>query len=153
MNIVGLTVGITCFTLIVLYVENELSYDQFHSQESYRFLVTEQTGDGSERTFGILGNETLNEIGEKVAGIEDNILLRDWGAGPLLFEYKDKQIKTRSALSAEPDFFDYFTIDLIRGDKNTALAEPNNVLLSESFAKTILGPKIQWGRLSMFLAT
>ena len=69
-NILGLTVGITCFSIIVLYVENELSFDKFQTNQSYRFLVTEQTGNGEERTFGIVGAKTLDEIAEKVVGIE-----------------------------------------------------------------------------------
>ena len=92
-NILGLTVGITCFSIIVLYVENELSFDKFQTNQSYRFLVTEQTGNGEERTFGIVGAKTLDEIAEKVVGIEDNILLRDWGAGPLLLNTRTRVSK------------------------------------------------------------
>ncbi len=138
-NILGLTVGITCFSIIMLYVENELSYDQYQTNESYRFLITEQTGDGASRTFGILGSKTLDEIADKVAGIEDNVLLRDWGAGPLLFEYKDRNIKTRKVMSAESNFFDYIDVDFTRGDKKTALNEPNNVMISESYAEILFG--------------
>lgn len=138
-NILGLTVGITCFSIIMIYTENELSHDQYQSNPSYRFLLTEQTGDGANRTYGIVGNKVHQEIADNVAGISDHILLRDWGAGPLLFEYKDKKIKTRSILSAEPDFFEYFDIEFIRGNKNSALNEPNNVMLSESFAQTLFG--------------
>jgi len=146
MNVLGLTVGITCFTLILLYVENELSFDQFHEEQSYRFLVNQQTGDGESRRFGIVSGETLGQIADNVSGIEDMILVRDWGAGPMLVEYKDIKYKTRSLFASESDFFDYFNFELLRGDKNTALSEPNNVIITESTAKKIFGNENPMGQ-------
>lgn len=138
-NILGLTIGIACFSVIMLYVENEVSFDRFHTRESYRFLLTEQTGDGNERTYGTVGVNTLNNIADKVAGIADVILLREYAAGPLLVEYKDVEFKTRSMVFAEPDFFDYFDFKLLQGNPETALSDPNNVILTKSTAERIFG--------------
>lgn len=138
-NILGLTIGIACFSVIMLYVENEVSFDRFHSNESYRFLITQQTGDGEDRTFGTIGVNTLNEIAEKVAGIEDVILLREYAAGPLLVAYKDVEFKTRRMVFAESDFFEYFDFKLLQGNPQTALADPNNVVLTKSTAEKIFG--------------
>jgi len=139
MNILGLTIGITCFSLILLYVENELSFDKFHQEQSYRLQMTEQTGDGEFRKFGIVSAKSLDQIAENVAGVEDVILVRDWGAGPQMIEYKDTKYKTRSLFATESDFFDYFNFELVRGDKATALDGPNNVLITESTARKIFG--------------
>lgn len=139
MNVLGLTIGITCFSIIGLFIENELSFDKYQKNESFRFLLTEQTGDGNERTYGIVRATLLDEIADNIAGIEDVILLRNWGAGPVLFEHKDVGVKTRSIISAEADFFEYVDVDFLRGDKSTALDEPNNVVISASFAKTLFG--------------
>lgn len=144
-NILGLTVGITCFSIILLFVENEISHDKYQRNESYRFLITEQTGNGSERTYGIVRATLLDEIADNVAGIEDVILLRNWGAGPLLFEHKDKGIKTRSIISAEKDFFEYVDVEFLQGDKASALDGPNNVIISQSFAKTLFGEENPMG--------
>ncbi len=139
LNILGLTIGITCFSLILIYVENELSFDQFHTEESYRFMVNEQTGDGETRRFGIVPVKSHNQIADNIAGIEDMILVRDWGAGPQLIEYKDVKIKSRALFGAEPDFFRYFNFKLIQGDTATVLSAPNNVVITESTAKKIFG--------------
>lgn len=146
MNVLGLTMGITCFSLILLYVENELSFDQFHKEQSYRFLLNEQTGDGETRRLGVVNVESLNQIEDNVSGVEDAILVRDWGAGDQLIQYKDVKYKTRALFGAESDFFDYFNFELLRGDKQTALAEPNNVILTESTAKKIFGNEDPMGK-------
>jgi putative ABC transport system permease protein len=146
----GLTIGITCFAIIMLYVENETSYDKFHKNESFRFLSTEQVGNGESRTYGIIGVETHNTFAEKVAGIEDVILVRDHGAGPLLLEYKDIKFKTRNFFFSEPDFFDYFDFQLLQGDKRTALIEPNNVVITESTAKRVFGNANPMGEFIQF---
>lgn len=146
MNILGLTIGITCFSLILLYVENELSFDKFHTEQSYRLQLTEQTGDGEFRKFGIVSAKSLDQIADNVSGVEDVILVRDWGAGPQMIEYKDVKYKTRSLFATESDFFDYFNFELIRGDKATALDGPNNVLITESTAKKIFGDEDPMGQ-------
>lgn len=145
MNVLGLTIGITCFSIIGLFIENELSFDKYQQNESFRFLLTEQAGDGSERTYGIVRATLLDEIADNVAGIKDVVLLRDWGAGSLLFKHKDVEIKTRSIVSAEPDFFEYIDVNFLQGDKATALNKPNNVIISQSFAKKVFGEQNPMG--------
>lgn len=139
LNILGLTVGITCFALIALHVENELSYDQFHIEKSYRFMLNEQSAGGESRNFGIVNIESLEEIGENIAGVEDFTMLRNYDWGNFVIKYKDVELKSRSMLFAEHDFFDYFSFELLQGDKNTALADPKGLIITESKAKAIFG--------------
>ncbi|MBO6659590.1 MULTISPECIES: ABC transporter permease [Roseivirga] len=153
LNVFGLTLGISCFCLIMLYVENELSYDQFHSENFYRFLYEEQTGDGETRKFGIISVKTLEEFPEKIAGIEDVLLARNHGAGPLLVAYKDVRFKTRDLFFTEADFFDYFNFKLLQGNPATALAGPNDVVITESMAKKIFGDANPMGETIKFSGT
>jgi len=150
LNILGLTLGITCFSIIALYVENELSYDQFHKSEFYRFLLEEQTGDGDTRKYGLVGIRSLEEFPGKIAGIEDVLMARDHGAGPLLVAYKDVRFKTRSIFFAEQDFFDYFNFKLLQGDPKTALKNPNDVVITETMAKKIFGNANPMGEIIRF---
>lgn len=139
LNVLGLTLGISCFCVIMLYVENELSYDRFQPNETYRFLITEQTGDGESRTYGTLGVKTFNTIEEQIAGIEDLILVRDHGAGPLLVEHGDAKFKSRNFFFSEPQFFEYFDYEMLAGNPETALYDPKNVVLTQATAKKIFG--------------
>ena len=139
LNIFGLTVGITCFSLIALHVENELSYDRFHENESFRFIVQEQSADGESRKFGIVNIDSHEKIAANVAGIEDFMMLRDYDWGPFLVKYKDVEYKTRSVIFAEADFFDYFSFKLLRGKKETVLADPKGLIITESTSKRVFG--------------
>ena len=150
LNILGLTVGITCFSLIALHVENELSYDKFHDNMSFRFMINEQSADGESRNFGITRIKTHEAIAENVAGVEDFMMLRDYDFGPFLVKYKDVQLKSRNMIFAEADFFDYFSFNLIRGDKATALADPKGLIITESTAKTIFGEANPMGEIVKF---
>lgn len=146
LNLIGLTLGITCFAIVMLYVENETSYDKFITQQSYRFLIDEQTGDGEERTFGTLGVSTFNTMEEQISGIEDILIARDHGAGPLLLEYDEVKFKTRNFFFSEPEFFDYFNFELLQGNPKTALNSPNSVVISESMAKRVFGEENPMGK-------
>ncbi len=139
LNILGLTIGITCFALIALHVENELSYDQFHENQSYRFMVNEQSADGESRNLGIVSIKSHEGIGGNVAGIEDFTMLRDYDWGPFIVKYKDVELKSRNMIFAEHDFFDYFSFDLLQGDKKTALADPKGLIITKSKAIALFG--------------
>jgi len=139
MNILGLTVGITCFSLIALYVEDQFSYDQFHPNNVYRFLITEQTGDGETRTTGITSDDIHYSIEENVSGVEELLIARDYIIGPLLVEYKETKIKTRKFFFSQPNFFDFFGYNLIQGDPETVISDPNSVVITQSAAKKYFG--------------
>ncbi|GAB5525095.1 MAG: ABC transporter permease [Roseivirga sp.] len=139
LNILGLTIGITCFSLIALHVENELSYDQFHESQSYRFMINEQSADGESRNFGIVSIKSHEAIAENVAGVEDFTMLRDYDWGPFLVKYKDVELRSRNIIFAEHDFFDYFSFNLLQGDKKTALADPKGLIITKSKAIAIFG--------------
>lgn len=153
MNILGLTVGIACFSLIMLYVENELSYDTFHHEEAYRLLIREEMGDGDFRKFGIVSLSAHDEIAANVAGVEDHILLRDWGAGPLVVDYKDVSFKSRKVMFAEAEFFDYFGFKMLQGNAETALADPGSVVITRSTAEKIFGNANPMGEVISFEGT
>jgi len=139
LNILGLTVGITCFSLIGLHVENELSYDRFHENDSYRFMINEQSADGESRKFGIVRIESHEQIAANVAGIEDFTMLRDYDWGPFLVKYKDVELKSRDMLFGQANFFDYFSFKLIQGNKEEALADPKGLVITKSTAERIFG--------------
>lgn len=138
-NIFGLAVGVACFSLISLYVEDQLSHDQFHPDHIYRLLITQQTGDGEMRTKGITSDDTHYSIADNIAGIEEVLIARDYVAGPLLVEYKDVKIKTRKMMFSQPAFFDFFGYQLLQGDPKTVIKDPNSVVITESTAKRYFG--------------
>ena len=139
LNILGLTIGISCFALIGLHVENELSYDQYHENMSYRFMLTEQSADGESRNFGNIAIKSHETIAANVAGIEDFTMLRDYDHGVFLVKYKDVELRSRTMLFAQENFFEYFSFEFLHGTPEKALADPKGLVLTETTAKRIFG--------------
>lgn len=138
-NIVGLAVGIACCLLIALYVQNEWSFDQFHSQSDriYRAWAQETTDDGRQ----ILNTATPVVLGPT---LEDNI--PEVGRTTYFYPFSNL-VKTEasdnpineSIVVVEADFFRMFDFDLLRGNAGSVFNNPSSVVLSEETAKRYFG--------------
>lgn len=137
-NLSGLTIGMTSFILIALFVQYELSYDKQHENvdDIYR-VISQQPGNeykGTDLFSGTpipLGTAMVNDFSEVEA--KTSIDLRE---GLLNI---DKKVFSEKGIFADKGFFDVFTIPLISGEGKTALDEPLNILLTESLAKKVFG--------------
>jgi len=137
-NLSGLTIGMTCFILIALFVQYELSYDKQHENvnDIYR-VVSKQPGNefkGTDLFSGTplpLGPAMVIDFPEVKAktGIDlrSNLLS------------KGEEVFSEKGIFADKGFFDVFTIKQISGEGKSALEEPLNVLLTESLAKKFFG--------------
>ncbi len=137
-NLSGLTIGLTCFILIALYIQYELSYDLQHKNVDniYR-IVQQQKGNeyqGSDMMVPTplpLGKSLKEDFPEVLAITNLNV----WGA--LLI--KDKESFPQRGLLSDKHIFDVFTIPVIEGEGKEALDDPNSILLTASLAKKIFG--------------
>ncbi len=137
-NIMGLSIGIACSLLISLFVINEASYDKFNDKKDqiYRLILTGKIG-GQEitaaSTAAVIGPTMLREFPE----IED--FLRMNGRGPTVIEYNNQTFTEENLIEADSSFFNFFSIPVIKGDKENLLNAPRKVVLSESTARKIFG--------------
>lgn len=136
-NLLGLTIGITCFLLLSLYVRQELSYDQFHTKKDriYRLLLNEDYGDG--RTFY---NSTTPLRFETM--LEDNFPEVERGVQYMrrthLVGRGEKRINEPIALISA-DFFEMFDFEMLIGDKQEPFSSKSAVLLSKAYALKYFG--------------
>jgi putative ABC transport system permease protein len=140
-NILGLAAGIAVTILIALFVFDELSYDQFHEKKDRIYRVSREwfNEDGTPSLhlakvappIGTLVLEDYPDIIEAAVRIR-----KQWGA---LLRYEDKVFTEDRFYWAEPSFFDIFSYPMLKGDKETALNEPNSVLLTETAAAKYFG--------------
>ncbi len=137
-NLLGLTVGMTCFILIALYIQFELSYDMHHEKgnQIYR-MYQRQKGN----TFQ--GTNLFASCPEPLAPAMEKNFPEVKAAATImtsynLLTYKDKVFSPR-ALYAHENIFDIFTIPITVGQGKTALKDPNSILLSESLAIKYFG--------------
>lgn len=137
-NIIGLTVGMSAFFLVFLYVCFELSYDSYHSKADriYRVVADVQTPTGLEHS----GNPPLPAtIGmtQQLPEVERTTRI---SLGDNWMVIRDKDVfETDNVSISDTNFFRVFDFPLIKGDPKTALAGPQSVVLAESTAKKFFG--------------
>jgi putative ABC transport system permease protein len=134
-NIIGLAVGLACCMVIALYVRHELSYDRYHTKSDRIYRVTRDwvTSDGTVSLhlgavappFGPLLKNDFEEI-EKVARvIQTNFLFRD---GERMFNETDVYV-------SEPSLLDIFSVNVLKGNPETVLERPFQIMLSDEMAE------------------
>ncbi|MEX0608200.1 MAG: ABC transporter permease, partial [Balneolaceae bacterium] len=139
-SVLGLAIGITGATLLYLYVNDELNYDNFHdkSDQIHRIVEISESADQETRYFGqtapVLGatlKESYPEI-QKMVRVYQPV-------GHIDMLWKGERIHERNYLIADQGFFQIFDFDFIAGNEINPLADPNSVVISERIAKQLFG--------------
>lgn len=147
LNILGLSVGITCFLLIILYVKDELSYDKHlpDIENMYRLDFTGSIG----------GNSFITSLSSVPAA---QALVNDYPevtSAVRVRERANQMVKPKDmvqifdekrVLLADSNIFSFFKMPLLEGDPATALAGPKKVAISESTAKKYFGEQSAIGK-------
>lgn len=151
-NITGLTVGLTSFMLIALYIFDEMTYDRSHqnSENIYR-VVENNTSAGGEMTrragtgaqVSIRAKADFPEV-KDVARISTY-----WRAEIKTGDHKAK-VFHEYFIAANPGFLNVFSFPLVEGDRASALTEPKTVILTEEMAKKLFGSLQVLGKLLFF---
>jgi putative ABC transport system permease protein len=135
-NVLGLSVGITCSLFIAFLVINDVSYDRYNKKKERIFrLIQDVSTQGEEYiasyTPAVMGPAIQKEIPE----IED--FLRMTRREPVEVSYNNQTFTERDLVEADSSFFNFFSIPLIMGDSKNTLNSPHKLVLSESAAKKI----------------
>lgn len=129
-NLSGLAVGLTSFILIVLYVQHQLSFDQFHEQKDKIFRVTNGEDAITPNIVGpFLKRNFEEEIRHSVRVIE---------LGGQIMKI-DNQSFTTHTYFADPAFFDVFTFPLLQGNKEGVLSKPKTLVITQKAAMKYYG--------------
>jgi putative ABC transport system permease protein len=145
-NIIGLAVGIACCITIMLYIQDELSYDKFNASADriYRTVI-----------HGSISNKEVNDaLSPTPMG---PALLRDLPevsaytrlkrfTTPVV-RYGAKTFNENNFYWADSSFFDVFTVKFIAGDPATALTQPSTVVITESTARRYFGNEDAMGKI------
>ncbi len=139
LNIFGLAIGICCAGLIFLWVEDEMGYDHNNIKIDRLYQVMEnQAYDGKTYTFaatpGVLGPAMKNDFPQVVSTCR-----LTWQEYTLM-ALGDKSIY-ESGFYADSSFFSMFTIDFLKGDKESAFQQLHSLVISEKMAKKFFGEK------------
>lgn len=133
-NISGLTLGIACSLLILLYIQDELQYDQFHPDidQSYRVGFEGKLQGKSVRST-LTSSPLAQALETELPGVESSTRLVKWATFPV--HYENKSFTEKYLLLADRNFFRFFNFKLIEGNPDSVLAGERKVVISESAAK------------------
>jgi len=141
-NILGLSIGIASFILIMLWIANELSFDCFHKNADQIYRVV---GDD-----GVIGKMavTCGPLADYMKTNFPDIVnaARYMPYEGSVFKYHDKILKIEKGAFADPDFFKMFSFSFFRGSPKTALSNLNEIVITESTAKKFFGNKNPVGK-------
>ena len=128
-NIGGLALGISIFTLIMIYVVSELTYDKYH--ENYAEIYEVSVNNGFETTahLGHSMQESFPEIKYMVR------IDQGYGGGQkayLRHAESDESVEFEDIIYADTGFFNMFSVELVAGELSTALNNPYSLVLTLS---------------------
>jgi len=143
-NILGLTIGMVAFISISLYVQNEYSYDQFHTQKDNIYRLKQNRYNKGELTTEWAAGCT--GVGPALANnfpeIKEFVRMTKSQA---LVSYEDKVFKEDFTYYTNSAFFKVFSIPILKGD-TSVLSKPYHMMISESAAKKYFGDEDPVGK-------
>jgi putative ABC transport system permease protein len=146
-NILGLSVGLTCCLLIGLYLQYETGYDKFHRNGDQIFQVATnlQVGGTPKENWATTPTPMAASLKQEYPEIlESARLLNLLGDDKLLFQHfpengQPKAFYEDKGMMADPSFFKIFDYEFVEGSAKAALMGPNTVVISQTIAKKIFG--------------
>ncbi len=134
----------SCF-LIGLFVWDEVQYDSYHpdGERTYR-VYNISSRDGVDSYLPIVPYPFASYMQKDFPEIESTLRILS-SYGEQLFEVDGKKIMEKDGLIAEPSLFDMLSIEVLEGDRATALVKPDMVALSASLAKKYFGDRSPLG--------
>jgi len=140
-NLFGLTIGLTCCFLILSFILHELSYDKYQPEANRVYRVTRsfnnpETGAPSLNLstvappFGPLLQNDFKQIEDMTRFISN---------GTTAIRYEEKMFNERNVYFADDKFFDFFQVDVLKGNPQKALSNPYSIMMTEEMANKYFG--------------
>jgi putative ABC transport system permease protein len=146
-NIIGLGLGFSAAILMLIYVHHQLSFDRFHenSDRIYRFVIEGSMADGKTISGAITVADTGPTVIEEIPEADYFTRFYFHGANEVVIDEK-RFIDDRIAW-VDSVFFKIFSFPLVHGNPETALLEPNSIVLSRSVTKKYFGDTNPLGKI------
>lgn len=146
-NIVGLAIAMSIGILMITYLSQLLSFDEFHENKERIYRVNSTYSDITGTDPFDLGSNSVflgKKLREELSELEEVLIMRRNFRRD--FKKGDNIIPSRG-LFAEAAFFKLFTFDLLEGNAETALMEPYSIVLTESVARKLFGDEPATGQI------
>jgi len=145
LNIAGLAIGITCASLIFLWVQDEMTYNHNYAKRDVLYKVYEnQTYNGKTSTFFGTPGPMSKAMKAEISGIKNAARMTGDGDNQL-FALGDKAI-TEKGNYADPELFSMLQLPFAKGSAADAFAQLKSVVISETMAKKFFGETDPMGK-------
>jgi len=140
-NITGLSISLAVSILLLLWVNDEISYDRFNTNAANLYRLSPKVTNGSNTA---VWNNTSAPIAiyakNELPQVQDACRMIDnWGMS--FFEYDGKKFDEWKNKFVDPSFFTMFTYPLVEGNPQHPFTDAYSIILSETTAKKIFGNK------------
>lgn len=133
LNVLGLSVGIACTALILLWVENELTYNHNFEKRDHLYKVYEnQTYDGKTATFIATPDPLAAAMKNEIPGVRNTARMKQMSS--VLFVSGDKEIYETGSF-VDSSFFSMFNIRFKQGNAANVFQQVHSIAISENMAK------------------
>jgi len=133
-NIIGLAIGLATCLLIMLFVLDELGYDHYNKKANRIYRVDGDILFGGNHFILAKAPDGMGPALKKdYPQVEQYVRFREMGS--ILVKKGNENIEEGKVIYADSTLFDVFTLAMIDGDPNTALKEPNSIVITETTAR------------------
>ncbi|WP_452608946.1 ABC transporter permease [Roseivirga echinicomitans] len=151
LNILGLSIGITASLLITLYIQEELSYDNFHKDADQVYRINQPLIWGDwDAEFGSTAPGVAVALREDIPEFTEVLRIHDSGENLVTYEPKNGDpvsFKEARVYTAEANFFNLFSFPVLEGNPETALVEPLSIIITKSMANKYFGEEGAMGKI------
>ncbi|GAB3704480.1 ABC transporter permease [Spirosoma flavus] len=144
-NILGLTIGVTCGLLLLLYVTDELSFDRYQKNASQIYRIVSHITEPDKVNRWSSTQPALAPTLKKDYPFVKNYV-RLFPYGRVMFRQGEKRFYEEDIYAADSTVFDIFSYKFIEGDPKTALAQPGSIVLTQKSAQKFFGSKSAIGQ-------
>tara|TARA_R110002033_G_scaffold26394_1_gene60256 strand:- start:80792 stop:83224 length:2433 start_codon:yes stop_codon:yes gene_type:complete len=136
LNIFGLAIGIAGALLISLYIYDELSYDKMFPDANRIYRIdTDIKFGGTEMLASETAPPMAATLKSDISQVESTVRLRNLGSTLIRKSETETNTKETNVAYADSTFLDFFSLNLLAGNKSTALTEPNTLVLTKTAAE------------------
>lgn len=134
LNFIGLSIGIACSIIIMLFLKNELTYDHHHENADRIYRISSSYDTSGKPLLYATSSPALGpRLKEEYPEIEE--FVRIFVLPEVLFKSADKPFYQERIVFADPSILKAFTYPLLQGDIESCLDEPDTIVLTETAAR------------------
>jgi putative ABC transport system permease protein len=141
-NISGMAISIASFLIIALFVYDEMKFDKHVADASLKFRVYNEhfNEDGSKRKGAMIPPMVAPTLAAEYPEVESYARFLNFNS-PVLFEAGTKKLTETGGGYADAGMLEMFSLNVVEGDRATALKERNTIAISKTLARKYFGDK------------